>query len=144
MYASFRPLFTALCCSLLGMGALANSSSRSPAADDCSQVPGTQADLDACALQDFNRATEAHNKAYQALLQSVSDKQSRLLQQTQTAWAQYRAKACAFERSGVEGGSVAPTIGWQCQARLTRERTAELQRFLNCEEGDLSCVRLPR
>ncbi|WP_291013537.1 lysozyme inhibitor LprI family protein [Hydrogenophaga sp.] len=104
-------------------------------------MTGTQVDLNACVHQDFERATAANLEAYQTLLQGVSDPQRRLLRKAQTAWTRYREKACEFEKSGVEGGSVAPMIRSQCLARMTRERTAELQRFLDCEEGDLSCVR---
>lgn len=111
---------------------------------DCSKVPGTQSALNACAFQDFENATAAYSKVYRTLSQSVGNQQRQLLRQVQTEWIQYRVKACEFEKSGIKGGSAAPMINWQCQARMTRERTAELQRFLDCQEGDLSCVRQPR
>jgi len=126
--------------------ALALSTATGPKAApvDCSKTPGTQSELNACAFQDFEQATATYSAAYKTLSQSVGNKQRQLLRQVQTEWIQYRVKACEFEKSGVEGGSIAPMINWQCQARMTRERTAELQRFLDCKEGDLSCVRQPR
>jgi uncharacterized protein YecT (DUF1311 family) len=124
--------------------ALATATGTQTEAVDCSQVPGTQATLNACAFQDFESATAAYSAAYKTLSQSVGNQQRKLLRQVQTEWIQYRVKACEFEKSGVEGGSAAPMINWQCQARMTRERTAELQRFLDCKEGDLSCVRQPK
>lgn len=123
---------------------LATATGTKTEAVDCSQVPGTQSALNACAHQDFENATAAYSAAYKTLSQSVGNKQRQLLRQVQTEWIQYRVKACEFEKSGIEGGSAAPMINWQCQARMTRERTAELQRFLDCKEGDLSCVRQPR
>ncbi|MDP3821159.1 MAG: lysozyme inhibitor LprI family protein [Burkholderiales bacterium] len=123
---------------------LATATGTKTEAVDCSQVPGTQSALNACAYQDFENATAAYSTAYKTLSQSVGNKQRQLLRQVQTEWIQYRVKACEFEKSGIEGGSAAPMINWQCQARMTRERTAELQRFLDCKEGDLSCVRQPR
>ena len=127
-----------------GVLALATATGTPTEAVDCSQVPGTQAALNACAFQDFESATAAYSLAYKTLSQSVGNPQRKLLRQVQTEWIQYRVKACEFEKSGIEGGSAAPMINWQCQARMTRERTAELQRFLDCQEGDLSCVRQPR
>jgi uncharacterized protein YecT (DUF1311 family) len=125
-------------------GALALATATGPKPVDCSKTPGTQSALNACAFQDFENATAAYSAAYKTLSQSVGNKQRQLLRQVQTEWIQYRVKACEFEKSGIEGGSAAPMINWQCQARMTRERTAELQRFLDCKEGDLSCVRQAR
>ncbi len=110
-------------------GALALATGPKPEPVDCSKTPGTQSALNACAFQDFENATAAYSAAYKTLSQSVGNKQRQLLRQVQTEWIQYR---------------VAPMINWQCQARMTRERTAELQRFLDCKEGDLSCVRQPK
>jgi uncharacterized protein YecT (DUF1311 family) len=124
--------------------ALATSTGNKTEPVDCSKAPGTQSALNACAFQDFEAATAAYSTAYKTLSQSVGNQQRKLLRQVQTEWIQYRVKACEFEKSGIEGGSAAPMINWQCQARMTRERTAELQRFLDCKEGDLSCVRQPR
>lgn len=124
--------------------ALATTTGIPVTAMDCKQVPTTQSQLNACAFQDFESATAAYSATYKTLSQSVGNQQRKLLRQVQTEWIRYRVKACEFEKSGIEGGSAAPMINWQCQARMTRERTAELQRFLNCKEGDLSCVRQPR
>ena len=124
--------------------ALACAQTPASAASDCWAGAATQAQLNACARQDFEAASAAYSASYRQLSQSVGNPQRQLLRQVQTEWIQYRVKACEFEKSGVEGGSIAPMINWQCQARMTRERTAELQRFLDCKEGDLSCVRQPK
>lgn len=124
--------------------ALATATGTPAPAVDCKQMPTTQSQLSACAFQDFEAATAAYAGTYKTLSQRVGNKPRQLLRQAQTEWIQYRVKACEFERSGVDGGSAAPMIYWQCQARMTRERTAELQRHLDCKEGDLSCVRQPR
>lgn len=144
MFSDLKQGCTALWLSTLCAGALATAAGAPTAAVDCAKVPGTQMELNACAFQDFEAATAACSAAYRTLSQSVGNPQRKLLRQVQTEWIQYRVKACEFEKSGIEGGSAAPMINWQCQARMTRERTAELQRFLDCQEGDLSCVRQPR
>lgn len=112
-----------------------------PAPTVACQPDGNQAQLNACAAQDFEAATADYAKTYRTLSQSVGNQRRQLLRQAQTEWIQYRVKACEFERSGVAGGSVAPMVFAQCQARLTRERTADLRRFLECQEGDVSCAR---
>jgi len=121
----------------------AMAAAESPAnnAVDCSADVTTQMQLNACAQQDFEAASAAYSASYRQLSQSVGNKQRQLLRQVQTEWMQFRTKACEFEQNAVAGGSAAPMVFWQCQTRMTRERTAELQRHLTCEEGDLSCVR---
>ena len=120
--------------------ALATATSKATPAVAC-KPDGNQAQLNACAAQDFEAATAEYAKAYRTLSQSVGNQRRQLLRQAQTDWIQYRVKACEFERSGVAGGSVAPMVDAQCQARMTRERTADLQRLMECKEGDVSCVR---
>lgn len=131
---------------MLGLAAssgLALATAQTPAneAVDCTAEVTTQMQLNACAQQDFVAASAAYSASYRQLSQSVGNKQRQLLRQVQSDWMRFRAKACEFEQNAVAGGSAAPMVFWQCQARMTRERTAELQRHLNCEEGDLSCVR---
>lgn len=131
---------------VLGLAAsscLAVATAQTPANEvvDCSAAATTQMQLNACAQQDFEAASAAYSASYRQLSQSVGNKQRQLLRQVQTEWMQFRTKACEFEQNAVTGGSAAPMVFWQCQTRMTRERTAELQRHLTCEEGDLSCVR---
>lgn len=131
---------------VLGLAAssgLALATAQTPANEvvDCAAEATTQMQLNACAQQDFEAASAAYSASYRQLSQSVGNKQRQLLRQVQTEWMQFRTKACEFEQNAVAGGSAAPMVLWQCQARMTRERTAELQRHLTCEEGDISCVR---
>ncbi len=122
---------------------LALATAQTPASEavDCSAELTTQMQLNACAQQDFEAASAAYSASYRQLSQSVGNKQRQLLREVQTEWMQFRTKACEFEKNAVAGGSAAPMVFSQCQARMTRERTAELQRHLTCEEGDISCVR---
>lgn len=129
--------------SLAACFSIALSTAQTPANEvvDCAAEATTQMQLNACAQQDFEAASAAYSASYRQLSQSVGNKQRQLLRQVQTEWMQFRTKACEFEQNAVAGGSAAPMVLWQCQARMTRERTAELQRHLTCEEGDISCVR---
>ena len=140
------PVFSSRHIRVLGLAAwsgLALATATPPVSEtvDCSAEVTTQVQLNACAYQDFEAAGAAYSASYRQLSQSVGNKQRQLLRQVQTEWMQFRTKACEFEQNAVAGGSAAPMVLWQCQARMTRERTAELQRHLTCEEGDISCVR---
>ena len=53
----------------------------------------------------------------------------------------FRDRECAFIGAPSAGGSIHGMIVAQCQARLTRVRVKDLEAQLNCQEGDLSCVR---
>jgi uncharacterized protein YecT (DUF1311 family) len=44
----------------------------------------------------------------------------------------------------VQGGSAQGVVNWQCAARMTRERLAELAKLGHCPEGDLACVRFKK
>ena len=59
----------------------------------------------------------------------------------QEAWIRFRDQECAFIGSSTIGGSIHGMIVAQCQTRLTLARVKDLETQLNCQEGDLSCVR---
>lgn len=119
----------------------ANPGSEAPA--DCGQAT-TQLQLTACADRDFEAAQADQAAVYRALSAGLDAPQRTLLSAAQTAWLQHRTTACGFEASGVRGGSAEAMVRLQCQSRMTRDRTKELRRHLDCPEGDLSCVRPSR
>lgn len=112
-------------------------------AQDCAS-PVTQADLGRCAYEEFLVATDAYAASYKTLAESLAQKPRDQLRRTQSAWIRYRTAACDFESSATEDGSVHDMVKWQCAARMTRTRTEELIRLINCPEGDVSCVRPAR
>ena len=110
------------------------------AANDCLSAQ-TQADLNACAYQEF-LATQADMAGEIKRLQGTFGAQQRAgLRRVQRAWLGFRTEACAFESRSGGTGSVQPMLAWQCVARMTRERTAGLRHMANCPEGELACVR---
>ena len=109
-------------------------------ATDCANA-STQARMNECANEDFLAATAGYAASYKSLSDGMSATQKDQFRRTQKLWIQYRTAACNFESSGVSGGSTRPMVKWQCDARMTRARTAELNALANCKEGDLSCPR---
>jgi len=107
---------------------------------DCNAA-GTQRQLNACAYAEYEHAQAGYAAVYRELSAPLDAAQRTLLRSAQRHWLEYRTAACAFEASGVRGGSAETLVKLRCQTRMTRERSAELRRQLSCPEGDVSCVR---
>ncbi len=90
------------------------------------------------ALQDADRQL---NAAYTKLRARLSPESRARLQSAEEAWIRFRDQECAFIGSPTIGGSIHGMIVAQCQTRLTFVRVKDLEAQLNCQEGDLSCVR---
>jgi len=63
------------------------------------------------------------------------------LRRSQRAWEAYRDADCAFQASGVAGGSVQPLVLAECRADRTDVRVKDLKAQVDCQEGDMSCVK---
>ena len=111
-------------------------------ADDCSTA-NTQTDMNACAYQAYLKSDAGLNATYRAITARLQGKDAADIRQSlvaaQKAWIGFRDSQCDFEASGVTGGSIQPMIRAMCLDHVTRSRTAELQTFLHCKEGDLDC-----
>ena len=114
-------------------------------AADCG-AESTQSAMNACAERDFRAADAALNAAYDRVVERLvkEDSATALLTTAQRAWVGFRDADCAFAATGVQGGSVYPLIALTCRARLTRQRTQTLERYLACREGELDCPVPPR
>jgi uncharacterized protein YecT (DUF1311 family) len=100
----------------------------------------TQTELNTCAANEYKKHDAAMNELYQKLLSKLNQRQRALAEDAETAWIAYRDKQCAFQTSSA-GGSILPLIQYGCLDEKTNVHIAELNRQLNCQEGDPSCVR---
>lgn len=107
-------------------------------AAECKEA--TQADLNACAAAERERADAAMNAAYGRLMKQIGPRAQAALKDAQRAWLPYRDRTCDLEALGAEGGSVQPMVRLGCLAEITTERTRHLTRYLTCQEGDIGCV----
>lgn len=141
MSNSFTKTTLALVLAVFGLlpGAWAQSAN-APSAADC-KAPTNQKLMNECAYEDFLKANSGYAESNKSISGKLSGKQRELFRRSQTAWMAYRTAACDFESSAVQGGSAYRMVKWQCTARMTRERVAELIKVGNCAEGDLACVR---
>jgi uncharacterized protein YecT (DUF1311 family) len=100
----------------------------------------TQTEMNACAAREYQKHDAAMNELYQKLLARLNQRQRALAEDAENAWIGYRDKQCAFQTSGA-GGTIRPLIQYDCLDEKTNVHAAELNRQLNCQEGDPSCVR---
>jgi len=120
-------LLVALLVAVVAMPAAGSAQSQM----DLNQQAGT-------ALQDADRQL---NAAYTKLRTRLGPESRARLQAAEEAWIRFRDKECEFIGAPTTGGSIHGMIVAQCQARLTLVRVKDLEAQLNCQEGDLSCVR---
>lgn len=90
----------------------------------------TQADLNMCASQAAKSADRKLNQVYQTLTGRLNQQAKVKLVDAQLAWIQFRDKACEFESSRYEGGSIAPLIYSSCIRNLTERRTKDIEGYL--------------
>lgn len=115
-------------------------SSFAAAALDCDNAED-QASLNQCASDAYAAADGKLNDAYKKIEARLSDlPEFRMaLTKAQRAWIAYRDAECAFAGSAVAGASSYPMVLSYCLAGLTQARVQDLEGYLECEEGDLSC-----
>lgn len=101
------------------------------------QIHGqTQAEMNAVARADFERADAQLNKTYQSVLAKLRDAESKQkLRETQRAWITSRDAEAARAAKEAEGGSMAPTLRYEAMTHLTQERTKELKAMLDHRTG---------
>lgn len=110
------------------------------AAEDCTRL-STQLEMNFCAGRNREAADAALNEAYRRIVARLGTDTATLgqLREAQRAWIAFQDAECTFAASGVEGGSIYPMIHADCLREATEARTAALQTYLDCAEGDLSC-----
>ena len=110
---------------------------------DC-KAPSTQKAMNECAYDDFLAANAGYAESNKSVMDKLQGKQRDLFRRAQKSWIAYRTATCAFESSGVQGGSAQGMVNWQCATRMMRVRVAEMDAMGNCPEGDVACVRLKK
>lgn len=109
---------------------------------DCSNAE-TQADMNYCAGEDFDKADQQLNAVYKKAVasQAAVDKEAaemspvyvgavKALKKAQRAWIDYRDGHCEGVGYEAVGGSMQPMLELGCKAQLTTARTKELQELI--------------
>jgi uncharacterized protein YecT (DUF1311 family) len=100
-----------------------------------------QMTMNECAQEAFKRSDSELNALYKDLERRLkSDPQAqKLLISAERAWVAFRDAECTFSTTSSIGGSIHPMAYSGCLDRLTKARIGDLKRYLQCDEGDLSC-----
>lgn len=124
-------LALALGAALLGAGAQGQ---------DCSDLP-SQAAMNECADHAYRRSNAAVSAAYREIVARLAKDEAGLarLEAAQRAWIAFRDAECAFATAAASDGSVRPYLQATCLDDLAQTRLGQLQDYLDCQEGDLSC-----
>lgn len=103
---------------------------------DCANAE-VQMELTYCAEQDWLAADADLNTAYavarevmqgiDAELEASQRGAADYLRAGQRAWVTFRDATCAAEGYAMHGGSAEPMVIYGCRARLTEQRTADLE-----------------
>lgn len=92
--------------------------------------PQTQGEMNACAGLSYQQADKRLNQVYQQLVPKLSAARRQKLTSAQQTWIKFRDSNCAFQRSEVEGGSMAPMMYSSCLAEMTKQRTQQLEEYI--------------
>lgn len=111
------------------------------AATDCMETATSQSAMTGCAHRQYAEADKHLNAQYSELMTTLADepKEKKLLIKAQRRWIDLRDAECRFNASPAAGGTAQPMVSSLCLADLTAKRSTELDYYLNCSEGDLSC-----
>ena len=102
----------------------------------------SQMEMNAQAGSALQKSDAQLNAVYNKLRARIADAGKQKLQAAQQSWLRFRDQECEFETSGTLGGSIHSMMVAVCLTRLTDQRAKDLDRLLNCQEGDLSCAGL--
>jgi uncharacterized protein YecT (DUF1311 family) len=89
-------------------------------------APHTQAEMNACAAEDFLRADARLNAVYKQAMKAIDPARQPKLKAAQRAWLAFRDAECEFEASEAEGGTMQPMLRNGCKAEVTKARIAQL------------------
>jgi uncharacterized protein YecT (DUF1311 family) len=109
---------------------------------DCANAV-TQADMNQCAYQDYEKADKELNAVWKQALKSQEEVDKgaaemgpdyvgavKALKKAQRAWIDYRDGQCEGEGYAAVGGSMQPMLVSGCQATMTTARTKELRELI--------------
>ena len=92
---------------------------------DCSDAK-TLIEAKECFIRDYEEADRELNEVYQQVISGLEGESKQRLIRAEQTWIKYRDANCDY-RSGMWGGVQRVAFKYSCLARMTRDRTKELQ-----------------
>ncbi|MBL8548940.1 MAG: DUF1311 domain-containing protein [Hyphomonadaceae bacterium] len=99
----------------------------------------SQAEMNMSARSAYRAAEAEMSARLDTLRNRLGPESKSQLETAQRDWVKFSRSECGFRTNGVRGGSAYPMVVSLCMEEVTRERSAQLQRLLACEEGDMTC-----
>ncbi|MBF2064152.1 MAG: DUF1311 domain-containing protein [Calothrix sp. C42_A2020_038] len=92
--------------------------------------PQTTRDMIECGERTYKQASKKLSLVYKQLQEKMNPNQKKRLAASHQTWLKYRDTFCAFETGMYEGGTLEPLTRINCYARMTNERTKDLNTWL--------------
>lgn len=92
--------------------------------------PQTTRDMIECGERAYKEASKKLASVHKQLQEKLSSNQKKRLVASHQNWLKHRDTFCAFEAGMYEGGTLEPTTRINCYARMTNERTKDLNTWL--------------
>ncbi|MEG4985525.1 lysozyme inhibitor LprI family protein [Microcoleus sp. BR0-C5] len=119
---------------LLAIFGTTSVSAQSPSFPIAQQIncdrPQGDVQVRACIRLNYEASDKRLNEVYKQLTSSLSDEERSLLTEAQLGWIQLRDKTCEFEVYKNRGGTGYRGFLNECLDRMTKQRTAELEKYL--------------
>ena len=98
--------------------------------------------MNACAEDAWKKADAELNAVYKKLQSRNKEdaRASKLLTAAERARLAFRDAECEYGAADNQGGSIFPLVYFGCLDKLTKARTNQLKRYLNCKVGDAACA----
>ena len=90
----------------------------------------TTLEINECTGREAKAADRLLNQSYQKLTPKLAIKQRQRLTQAQLEWIKFRDRTCAYEAGELGGGTASTAAYSSCITRVTKQRNADLQRYL--------------
>lgn len=106
--------------------------------EDCDLAAGGQSQMNACSAAQFMAADRRLNELYRTQTDYLSAGSRSMLRSAQRDWLKYRDATCAYETAWPDGrcsGTICPLQANLCLKRLTDQRIADMERFVNCRDN---------
>lgn len=98
-----------------------------------------QTELNMCMSVRLEREEEKLSAIYAGYMSSLSELQRQKFKDVQDNWRNFVHSSCAFQSSGLAGGTMYQTAIANCEARLVRDRYEEIDFLKRCGIESLSC-----
>ncbi|MEG4575825.1 lysozyme inhibitor LprI family protein [Microcoleus sp. N3A4] len=92
--------------------------------------PQGDVEVRACIRLKYEASDRRLNEVYKQLISQLSGEERSLLSEAQLGWIKLRDKTCEFEVYRNRGGTGYQDFLNECLERMTKQRTAELEKYL--------------